>query len=234
MTNSSASTPAPSHFHGDMAGRYDERNSKLADIAANMHFLIRLVLHDLPTDARILCVGAGTGAEILSLAHANPGWTFVGVDPSAGMLEVCRDKLARANVLDRCDLVVGYVDDVEADAQFDAVVSVLVAHFVGRDDRPAFYQSIRDRLKPGGYFVSTEISADLDAAEFPAQLQNWERVQALMGATPETLHTLPDVLRNTLSVLSPLGTENLLREARFAEPIHFFQAFLIHGWHSRK
>ena len=52
-----------------------------------MHFLIGLVLKELPTDARILCVGVGTGAEIFSLAEEYPEWTFVGVDPSADMLE---------------------------------------------------------------------------------------------------------------------------------------------------
>lgn len=221
-------------FDGGMAESYDAKNSKLAPIADHMHFLVGLVLEDLPSDARILCVGVGTGAEILSLATARPGWRFVGVDPSAEMLAVCRDRLARAGVLERCALVPGYVDAAPAGAGFDAAVSILVAHFVPRADRDGFYRSIHDRLKPGGHFVSTEICQDLDAADFPALLKAWARVQTLMGATPAALRTLPETLRERLCVLSPRETEALLQTAGFAQPVQFLQAFLIRGWHTTK
>lgn len=75
------------HFT-DAARVYDERNRQLAPIADNMHFLIRLILKNAPMRARVLCVGVGTGAEILSLSKSFPEWTFVGVDPSTGMLDV--------------------------------------------------------------------------------------------------------------------------------------------------
>lgn len=225
--------PSASDLFGrEMADSYDEKNSRLAAISDNMHFLVGLVLADLPARARILCVGVGTGAEILPLAKARPEWSFVGVDPSADMLGTCRARLERAGVLDRCELVHGHVDDVPAGAEFDAALSILVAHFVGRAERAGFYRGIRDRLKPEGCFVSTEISHDLDAADFPAMLSNWARVQTLMGATPASLQALPDTLRSALSVLSPAETEALLRAAGFALPVQFFQAFLIRGWYA--
>lgn len=221
-------------FSREMAEGYDQRNRGLAPIADNMHFLVRLVLADLPSSARILCVGVGTGAEILSLAGIHPDWSFVGVDPSAGMLDVCRGRLKQAGLLDRCELVHGRVEDVAEGAQFDAVLSMLVAHFVGRDDRAGFYRNIHDRLKPGGYFVSTEICHDLDSAGFPEMLKNWERVQALMGATPESLQKLPDLLRNALCVLSPEQTEAMLRAAGFPLPVPFFQAFMVCGFYATR
>lgn len=224
----------PDFFNQDMAKRYDERNSKLAAISDNLHFLIRLVLADLPSRARILCVGAGTGAEILSLAEARPGWTFVGVDPSREMLEVCRARLAQEGASDRCELIHGYVQDTPEAPAFDAVLSILVAHFIARAERRAFYANILQRLKPDGYFVSAEISADLEAPEFPAMLRNWEQVQALMGATPASLQALADTLRNTLNVLSPAETNALWLESGFGPPVEFFQAFMIRGWYARK
>ncbi len=224
----------PAAFGRDMAESYDERNSKLAPIGASMHFLIRLVLGDLPPRARILCVGVGTGAEILSLAEACPEWSFVGVDPSAEMLGVCRERLQRANLLDRCDLIHGFVHDAPKGEEFHAVLSVLVAHFIERADRGAFYRNIYDRLRPGGYFVSTEICFDLDSAGFPPMLKNWERIQTLMGATPDSLQTLPDTLRNALCVLSPSETQAMIRSSGFKLPVLFFQAFLIHGFHATK
>ncbi|MET3665798.1 methyltransferase domain-containing protein [Caulobacter sp. 1776] len=219
----------PNFFNRELADDYDRRNSALAPISDNLHFLLRLVLADLPADARVLCVGVGTGAEILSLAKAYPGWSFVGVDPSSEMLAVGRHRLEQAGVLDRCELRQGYAQDAPHD-EFDAAVSLLVAHFIKREDRSAFYSAIHDRLKPGGCFASAEISVDLDAPEFPEMLEDWKRVQVLMGATPESLAKLSGMMRDILGVLTPAETEALWKAAGFRKPIPFFQAFMIRGW----
>lgn len=220
-------------FNQELAEAYDRRNAGLKPISDSLHFLMRLVLADAPAEARILCVGVGTGAEILSLAASFPGWSFVGVDPSAEMLGVGRHRLKAAGVLDRCELIQGYVDDV-AETGFDVVVSLLVAHFVRREGRPAFYAAIADRLKPGGRYVSAEISGDLDGETFPAMLEDWKQVQRLIGATPDSLASLDDMMRDVLGVLTPAETEGLWRDAGFPVPVPFFQAFMIRGWHGRR
>ena len=212
---------------------YDERNRQLAPIADNMHFLIRLILKDLPEQRRVLCVGVGTGAEILSLAKAFPQWTFVGVDPSAAMLEVCRERLTAAGIWERCELIHGYVQDVPPGKNFDVVLSVLVAHFVKREERLGFFQAMSDRLRPAGYLINTEISFDLDAPEFQPMVKNWAAVQTLMGATPESIANLPLVLREMLSVLAPQETESFLKQSGLLLPVRFFQAFMICGWYGQ-
>lgn len=232
MSSSEAPAPPP-FFNQELADAYDRRNSELAPISDCLHFLMRLALADLPRQARVLCVGVGTGAEILSLARARPDWSFVGIDPSAEMLGVGRARLEQAGVLDRCALMQGYAEDAP-DGPFDAVVSLLVAHFIKPTERPAFYRAIHDRLKPGGRFVSAEISGDLKAAEFPAMLEDWKQVQALMGATPDSLAKLEGMMRDVLTVLTTAETEALWREAGFETPIPFFQAFMIRGWHATK
>lgn len=226
--------PAPnSVFNQDMADAYDRRNSALAPISDSLHFLVRLVLADLPADARVLCVGVGTGAEILSLATACPGWSFVGIDPSAEMLAVGRRRLEAAGVGPRCTLLQGYVHDAPRDG-FDAAVSLLVAHFIKREDRRDFYAAVHDRLRPGGRFVSAEICGDLDAPEFPGMLENWKQAQSLMGATTESLAKLGGTLRDVLSVLTPADTEALWKAGGFPQPIPFFQAFMLRGWHATR
>jgi tRNA (cmo5U34)-methyltransferase len=221
-------------FTKDMAQAYDQRNSKLSPISECMHFLSSLVLKELPGASRILCVGVGTGAEIFSLSKAFPKWSFVGVDPSASMLEVCRERLAQAGISDRCQLVHGYVSDVESGENFDAVLSILVGHFVSREDRIPFFQNMISRLKKGGYLINTEISFDLDSKEFPLMLKNWEQVQSLMGATPESLAALPKQLREMLTVLPSSEVENLYRQNGIQNPVRFFQALMISGWYGKK
>lgn len=227
-------TPTVIDHFTDAAKAYDEKNRQLAPIADNMHFLIRLILKDAPVQSRVLCVGVGTGAEILSLAKAFPDWTFVGVDPSIGMLDVCRERLDAAGVLNRCELIQGYVHDVPHGENFNVALSVLVAHFVKRDDRLNFYQAMSQRLHIGGFLINTEISYDLHSPEFPLMLKNWEAVQKLMGATPESLANLGVVLRDMLSVISPMETESLLKQSGISLPVQFFQAFMISGWYGVK
>tara|TARA_B100002003_G_scaffold212114_1_gene208973 strand:+ start:33 stop:719 length:687 start_codon:yes stop_codon:yes gene_type:complete len=222
--------PAPA-FDRAMADRYDERNRGLAPISEALHFLAGLALARAPETARVLSVGTGTGAEILALARARPGWRFVGVDPSAEMLEVCAERLRAAGLEDRCTLVHGHVEDAP-EGPFDVALAMLVAHFVPQAEREGFYRAIHARLVPGGRYLGAEICADLDAPEFPQLLADWEQVQRLMGASPESLAALPDLLRTKLAVLTPEATVACLQAAGFARPTPFFQAFMIRGFHA--
>lgn len=225
--------PIIDHFT-NTAKAYDERNQQLSPISENMHFLIRLVLKDAPARAHVLCAGVGTGAEILFLAKSFPEWTFVGVDPSGGMLDVCRERLAGAGVLHRCELIQGYIHDAPPGENFDVALSILVAHFVKRDDRLNYYKGMCDRLRTNGILVNTEISFDLNSKEFPYMLKNWKAVQQLMGATPESLANLSVQLRDMLTVISPADTESILMASGIPVPVRFFQAFMISGWYGVK
>lgn len=227
-------SPPPDFFTKDLAQTYDQKNANLAAIAENMHFLIRLLLKNLPAQSHILCIGVGTGAEILSLAQAFPQWTFVGVDPSASMLEVCQDRLKKAGIENRCQLIHGYVQDAPTGENFDAVLSILVGHFVKREERLSFLTNMTSRLKKGGYLINTEISFDLHSPEFSSMLENWKTVQSLMGATPESLANLPQVLKEILTVLAPQDVEAKLRQSGITLPVRFFQAFMISGWYGQK
>ena len=65
-------------------------------------------------------------------------------------------------------------------------------------------------------------------------LRNWEVVQSLMGATPESLANLSQVLREMLSVISPKEAESLLTQSGIHLPVRFFQSFMISGWYGLK
>ncbi|RYD68316.1 MAG: class I SAM-dependent methyltransferase, partial [Verrucomicrobiaceae bacterium] len=92
------STPTPSLtvFGPEQAAAYDARFAKFAPMRDALHLLAGSILATLPEDARILCVGAGTGAEVLALAQRFPHWRFTAVEPSAPMLELCRQKATAA------------------------------------------------------------------------------------------------------------------------------------------
>ena len=140
------------------ASSYDQQWSKMAPINAALHLLTSTVLADLPPQAHILCVGAGTGAEILYLAQKFPEWHFTAVEPSTAMLAVFRRRAEEQGIASRCVFHPGYLDSLPAHGLFDAATAFLVSQFIlERPARAKFFQSIAERLRPAGVLVSNEI-----------------------------------------------------------------------------
>src|SRR3546814_18994911 len=91
------------------------------------------VFAGLPDDARLLCVGAGTGAEIAHLAQRFPGWRFLALDPAPGMLDACRARVERDGFADRCEFPAGLVDTLSDAASFDGATCRSEVRRVGNE-----------------------------------------------------------------------------------------------------
>src|SRR5690606_26862816 len=134
----------------------DGRTCRIKDA---LHLAAQVSFLDLPYDSRILCVGAGTGAEVLALAEKNPGWRFTALDPSEAMLEVCRDKLSRKGLLDRCDFHHGYIESLPPERRYHAATSILVSQFLTeRAERVAFFRQIARHLTDGGHLLTADLA----------------------------------------------------------------------------
>ena len=229
------SDKASEMFDQKMADAYDDRFSKISPIRVNLDFLIRLVLDDLPDDARVLCVGVGTGTEIVELANAYPRWRFTGVDPSAPMLEVCRAKVGRHGLTARCELVHGYVSDLPPGGAFDAVLCLLVTQFVlDTSERQKMFDVMAGQLRPGGYLVNAEISDDMSSPEFGDIAEKWKTMHRYAGATAPETENIVNMLRQHVAVAPPSVIERYLRNSGFSRPVQFFQSLLIRAWYARK
>ncbi len=221
-------------FNAEFSRQYDANNLRLSPIADNLHFLISLLVRDLPQNARILCVGVGTGTEILHLAEAHPDWHFTGVDPSPAMLAICAEKLSRQGVDSRCELVEGYISDISPDKKYDAILCLLVTHFIQDPQRLGIYQQMAERLTAGGQIVVAEIAGDMDAANFDEQLKSWTAIQEVNVNQQRSPEEIKAQLSQRLLLLAPEKTEELIARAGFALPVRFFQSFLIHAWQAKK
>jgi tRNA (cmo5U34)-methyltransferase len=223
-------------FDKQTAKKYDQNSTLMAPIFENLYYLIKAVLNDLATSSKILCVGAGTGSEIVELAKAFPGFTFVGVDPSDSMLEVCRSRLNELKLLDRCKLVHGYLQDIPETDEFDAALCLLVAHHTSKDgsDRQKIFSGVSRRLKPNGYFISAEVSVDTNSNTFQDIMKKWQSLARRNGSPEEKVQHLPQMMMEHLSILSPSEIESLFMANGFGAPVQFFQSLLIRAWYAQK
>jgi tRNA (cmo5U34)-methyltransferase len=112
------------------ASSYDQQWSKMAPINGALHLLTRAVLSQLPPQAHILCVGAGTGAEMLYLAQQFPEWQFTAVEPSTAMLDVLQRRAEEHGISARCVFHGGYLDSLPSNKSFDAATAFLVSQFI--------------------------------------------------------------------------------------------------------
>ncbi len=230
------STPTPhSFFDQEKAASYDTRFAKLSPIGNALHLLAAGVLAPLPADARVLCVGAGTGAEILALAEYHPGWRFVAVEPSGAMLDLCRRKLVDAGVADRCEFHEGYLDSLPATELFEAATAILVSHFlVELDQRRAFFLGIAERLMDGGMLVSVDLSAGESEEIYLRLFEVWKRLFGIAGMEHEQIAKFAAAYGKDVALSSPGTIEELIASAGFEEPVAFFQAVLMRGWFATK
>ena len=105
---------------------------------------------------QILDIATGTGDLALMMSELNPE-KIVGLDISEGMLQVGRQKIAKANLSNKIKMIVGDSENIPfPDNTFDAItVSFGVRNFENLDKG---LTEILRVLKPGGKFVVLETS----------------------------------------------------------------------------
>ncbi len=105
---------------------------------------------------QILDIATGTGDLAIMMAELNPD-RIVGLDISAGMLEVGKQKIAKATLSDMIEMTVGDSENMPFENNtFDAItVSFGVRNFANLDKG---LKEIKRVLKPGGTFVVLETS----------------------------------------------------------------------------
>lgn len=217
------------------ASSYDQQWSKMAPINDALHLLTSTVLSELPPKAKILCVGAGTGAEILYLAQKFPQWHFTAVEPSTAMLEVFQRRAEEHGISSRCVFHRGYLDSLPSNQSFDAATAFLVSQFIlARDVRSKFFQSIAERLFPESVLVSSDLAGDLAATDCRDLLGLWFRVMAGSGIPPEGIERMREAYSRDVAILPPQDVRDIITLGGFDSPVLFFQAGMIHAWYAKR
>jgi tRNA (cmo5U34)-methyltransferase len=221
----------PTYFGKSHAPFYDERAAKFVPVRDALNFLVRFFLADLPSESRILCVGAGTGAELLDLATAFPSWRFTAVEPSPAMLEICCRKVDQAGIGSRCQFHEGYLDSLPRTEPFNAATSILVSQFLtDPNQRRDFFHQIARRVRPGGHLINADLASSLSSSAFESLFEIWLRAH---GHTSQAERPAQIGWGKEVAVSRPDEIESIIANAGFECPILFYQALFIHAWHAR-
>jgi cyclopropane-fatty-acyl-phospholipid synthase len=135
-----------------------------------------LRLDDLPRDARVLEIGCGWGALALTLARHHPGLAVTGVTLSAEQLAYARERVAHERMDGHVSLRLQDYRDVEG--RYDRIVSIEMLEAVGERYWPVFFDTLRERLAPGGRAVIQVIT--IHDAHFEAYRRRPDFIQRLV------------------------------------------------------
>ncbi len=216
-------------FNRENAVSYDNQRAKLASIKDTLHLFMRMILADLPVDARVLCVGVGTGSELIYLAQEFPQWHFTAVEPSLPMLNICRQKAEESGIASRCVFHEGYLDSLPDSDHFDAATSILVSHFiVNLEERSNFFSGIATRLRPGALFINADLAADMTSPEYQRLLDVWIKLHNYAGMPVNA-----DSFGRSVALLPKEKVESIITSSGFDTQVLFFQNLLIHAWFSK-
>ena len=118
----------------------------------------RIILNELNVDTgdRILEIGCGWGG--LAEAAARRGVHVTGLTLSREQLSYASDRMRRAGLSALADL--RFQDYRDCSGVFDAIASVEMIEAVGEAHWPLYFQTLHDRLKPGGRAVVQAITID--------------------------------------------------------------------------
>lgn len=229
------------------AAGYDTFWVRMAPVRDCLYFILDSVFAGLPVDARILCIGVGTGAELAHLARKNPEWRFTVVEPSDSMLDLCRQRAENAGFASRCHFHGGYLDSLaggevrdahdgyDAHDAYDAATCFLVSHFIlDEQERSEFFGGISRRLKPGGILASSDLCSDVASPEYQVLLPVWARMMGASDNMDEAIGRMTATYARDVGVLAPGRVASIIESGGFESSVQVFQAGMIHAWVSRR
>ena len=120
----------------------------------------------------ILDLGTGTGETLGRVLALHPSARAIGVDESAGMLAVARDRLEEYEVT----LQVADLRRPLPAGPFDLVVSALAVHHLDGPEKATLFARVAAALRPGGRFVLGDVILPSEAAAVAIPLtDDWDK-----------------------------------------------------------
>ncbi len=219
----------PEKRFNERASVYDDEIEKIIPGYRALHDMAHHLLKSrLPEQAYLLIAGAGTGKEAIEYAIENPGWKITGFDIAEQMVKTASSKIEENGLCSRIELIHGGIEDIMQES-FDGATSLLVMHFIPKEDKSKYLKEICFRLKPGATFILADVSGDRNSRDFEEFLSAWESFQ-LQSRDKKDVEEMLGHVRNNLNLITLDETISLLKGSGFRNIRHFWKSLLINGY----
>lgn len=156
----------------------------------------------------LLDLGIGTGLELEAVFQRFPECRVTGVDLSARMLELLREKYPGRNL----DLhQASYFDFDPGEERFDSAMTVMTLHHYTHEVKTELYRRLLRALKPGGVYVECDYMIP-QSEEDPQGLEDfyfseYERLKREQGLSEnrEYHYDTPCTVENQKKMLAAAG-----------------------------
>ena len=186
-----------------------------------------LLAECVPHDGQVLVLGAGGGLELKAFAQAQPGWRFLGIDPSAEMLKLADTTLGP--LAQQVELLEGYIDAAPG-TLFDGATCLLTLHFLSTEQRLHTLKELRRRLKPGAPLIVAHFSFPQGEGEKARWMDRYAAFATASGVPQADARRAADAIGERLPILSPELDVALLHQAGFEAVELFYTGFTFRGW----
>ncbi|NUG11021.1 class I SAM-dependent methyltransferase [Acinetobacter seifertii] len=210
---------------------YDAHIRKLIPGYEVIHLQVDAILQSvLKPNAHILIVGCGTGYELEYLLKRHPDWKFTAVDPSLTMLQKAQEQVEFLDKSSQVTFIHGDTSALPLEACFDAALSILVAHFVADDIKPAFFKDIYDRLKEKAVLLTYDLMTCIN----PMQLKALPYLCLDQGLTEEQCQKMLERMAQDFFSLTTEGYIKLLEKTGFESVQPYAQILTYQGFIAKK
>lgn len=210
---------------------YDEHIRKLIPGYEVIHQQVDAILQSvLKPNSHILIVGCGTGYELEYLLKRHPNWKFTAVDPSLTMLQKAQEQVELLEKSSQVTFVHGETSALPLENCFDAALSILVAHFIADDIKPAFFKDIYNRLKENTVLLTYDLMTCIN----PQQLQALRYLCLAQGLTEEQCQKMLERMAQDFFSLTTEGYIKLLQKSGFESVQSYAQVLTYQGFIAKK
>ncbi|WP_191984198.1 SAM-dependent methyltransferase [Amycolatopsis eburnea] len=195
------------------------------DLTAAQHRKIDSVLDyaGVRDGSEVLEIGTGWGE--LAIRAAARGARVTSLTISEEQRALATERIAAAGFSDRVD--VKLCDYRESSGQYDAVVSVEMIEAVGASYWPAFYETIGERLRPGGRFGLQAITMDHDRMLASSRAYTWIHKYIFPGGIIPSVRSIEEgVKANTRLKLA--GMREFGQD--YARTLRLWRERFLHRW----
>lgn len=206
---------------------YDHHIRKLIPGYELVHQHIQAILTShLSEHQHVLIIGCGTGYELQYLLKSFPHWTFTVTELSANMLEKARQHVEQLQQSHRVHFILGSHTDFEQEPQFDAVLSILVTHFVPYRSKQNFLDQVFSILNPNGIFISF----DLMALQSGFERQVLPKLCEINGLTSFQATKMMDGMAEDFATVTEFAYLQMLKKSGFKDIQSFLHILSYYGY----